>query len=440
MQVSVESKGALEREMRVEVPEERIASEVDSRLKSLSRTTRVRGFRPGKAPFKVIEQRYGDQVRREVIGEVMQASFYEAVSREKLRPAGRPAIEPLPAPGGQGLVYTARFEVFPEVKLANVEKLEIRKPVCTIGDADVDKMIETLRRQRRRMVAVERAAGDGDVVEVDFEGRIGGEPFEGGAAKGFRVEIGSGSLIDGFEDGLKGVGKGEDRTLPLRFPDDYGKSDLAGKEVEFSVHVNQVSEYVLPELNAEFFAEFGVKDGDEQAFRKEVREHMEREAAVAARNRQRDAVMDALHAAHEVELPASLIRQEQHQLQHQFEANLKAYGIKLPEGQAQGDESRFEEQARKRVALQIIVAELIRDKELKADPAKVRALIEKNAESYEDPSAVISWYYADPKRLSEVEAVALEDAVIDFVAEHARSAEAPVSFDELMNKGQTESA
>jgi trigger factor len=440
MQVSVVSTGSLKREMKVEVPEERIASEVENRLKSLSRTTKIQGFRQGKVPFKVIENRYGKQVRMEVVGEVVQASFYEAVRQQNLRPAGRPYIDPLSAEQGKGLSYTAVFEVMPEFKLADAAKLEIEKPVCEVSESDYTKMVEVLRKQRRTLRPVEREARQGDTVDIDFDGRVDGEPFEGGTATDFKVELGLNRLIAGFEDGLLAKKAGDQVRLDLKFPEPYQSEKLAGKPVVFEVKIKQVFEPVLPELNQEFFTNFGVKEGGEEAFKKEVMQQMQREASDAGRMRLRDVVMNALYRENTIELPESLVHEEAHNLYHQFEDRMKAYGIQ-PKAGADTDHnhdlSMFQEQARKRVALQLVVMEIIRAQQLKADPVKVRTVIEKNASSYQDPGSVINWYYSDKQRMAEAESVVLEDEVIDWICKTAKVNPVNVTFDELMNKGQT---
>ena len=438
MQVSVESNGALERVMKVEVEEEKIVSEVENRLKNLSKTTKIQGFRPGKVPMKLIKQRYGAGVRQEVVGELVQNSYYEAITQEKLQPAGMPTIDPLEAELGQGLVYTAKFEVMPDIKLADAEKLEIEKPACEIVDEDVEKMIETLRKQRQSFELVERESKSGDKLKIDFTGKMNDEVFEGGEARDFELELGSNSFIPGFEDGLLGKQAGEEVTLDLTFPDPYQKEEFSGKPVQFLVKIHSVSEPVLAELDDEFFQNFGVKEGGYEAFVAEIKQHMGRESETALRNRQRDAVMNALHDANQVDLPQTMIRTEQGNMQQQFTENLKQYGMDADKAPPV-DLAMFEEQATRRVALQLIVAELIRQNDLKAEPSKVREIIEKNAASYEDPSAVINWYYGDKNRLAEIEAVVLEDAVIDWVLSKAQVKEENLRFDDLMNKGQTES-
>ncbi|MEX0950678.1 MAG: trigger factor [Gammaproteobacteria bacterium] len=436
MQVSVEKTSSLERKLRVEVPEDKIAGEVENRLKSMSRTTRIDGFRPGKVPLKLVQKRYGERVRAEVVGETVRTTFYEAVNQEKLRPAGMPKIDPLDDSAGNGLSYTATFEVYPEIQVKPVKELKIERPQCDINDADLDQMIEVLRKQQRQPETVERAAADGDIVIVDFVGRIDGDVFEGGEAQDFSIELGSNRLIPGFEEGLVGAAAGETRTLKLAFPDNYGKQELAGKAVEFEVTVKTVQEQKLPELNAEFFAAFGVQDGDESAFREEVRKNMGREAEQTLRSRLKENVLDAIYAANSVELPGALVEAEQQNLLEQAKQNLRQYGA--TDEQLDGlDASPYLEQAQKRVALQLLVGELIKENDLKAEPNEVRALLEKSAASYEDPQAVINWYYSDKTRLREVEALALEDKLIDWILGQARVTDKPYTFDALMNKGQT---
>ena len=439
MQVSVETGGALERSLTVQVPEERIAAEVEKRLQSMTKTTRVKGFRPGKAPLRVIRQRFGPQVRQEVLDKVLQTSFYEAVTQEKLRPAGAPQIAPLPADSGQGLSYTARFEVLPEVKLNPVEQMGIEKLVCEISDDDVSAMIEKLRQQRAELQPVERSAQKGDWVNLDYKGAAEDEAAARLEAKGALLELGSGRFPGAFEDQLVGAGAGDSLALNLDIPEDYGREELAGKTVPLEVKVNSVLEPVLPELNEAFFKDFGVAEGDMAVFRGEIRKHVEREAELAKRACLRDSVMDALREANQVELPKVLVDAEIHRIKHELTGNLKVRG--LPEEQIDATVERaapqFEETARRRVALRLLTAELIRAQDLKPAPEKVREIIERNAQNYEDSSSMINWYYSDKERLAEIEALALEDEVIAWVASRGKVKELRLSFDELMNKRQT---
>ena len=439
MQVKVESNSSLERTVTVEVPEDKIATEVESRLKSLSRTTRIQGFRPGKAPFKIIQQRFGEQVRQEVVGKVLQSSLSEAITQENLRLAGNPEIGKFDAEQGKGLSYTAKFEVLPEIQLTPVEELEIEKPSCEITEQDIDKMVEVLQKQNFELQDVERETAAEDIIEVDYTGYIEGEAFEGGTATDFKIDLGQKRLIDGFEDGLIGKKPGEELTLNLEFPENYHAKDLAGKPVEFKVTIKKVSEKVLPELNDEFYKKFGIEEGGLEAFRDQIRDHMTREADQSMQNRRRDSVMKALQAANKVDLPGVLVKQEKQRLKGQFEQNLKRQGLNIDDMKNPEDDGIFEEQARDRVALQLIVSELIRAHDIKVDDARVRELVMKYAEGYQDPNAVVNWYYSDKQRLAEIEAQALENELIDWIVERAKIRETNLTFDECMNKGQTES-
>jgi trigger factor len=436
MQVSVESTSSLERKVRVELPEDRISSEVSNRLQNMTKTTKIQGFRPGKVPLKIIQGRYGDQVRKEVVGELVQSSLYEAISQESLKPAGQPRIDELNDEVGKDLAYTAVFEIYPEVKLKPMSKIKVEKPVCEVTKNDVDGMIEMLRKQRRELKPVERAAKDGDIVNINFEGFIDGKVFDGGKAENHDLELGSKGFIEGFEEGLIGKSAGDDVTLDLKFPDEYGNEELKGKQTEFKVKVNLVNETVLPEVDEAFMEQFGVKDGKEETLLTEIKRNMDREVELTLRRQLKDGVFESLREANEVELPHALVHNEQHRVKHELENNLKQQG--LDGGAIAGaDDSVFKEQAEKRVSLQLIVGEIIKENELKADPAKVREMIEQAASGYEDPNSVVNWYYSDQKNLAEVEALALEDGVIDWVLEHADVTDKACTFDEVMNKGQT---
>lgn len=440
MQVSVENTGPLERKVRVEVPEDKIASEVQSRLQSISRTSKIQGFRPGKAPIKVVEKHYGSRVRQEVIGEVVQSTFYEALAQEKLRPASRPTIDPMDAEQGQGLKYTATFEIFPEITLAPIEELKIEKPVCRVSDKDVENMIEVIRKQQKTLQPVERSSRNGDVLVIDFEGSMDGENFEGGSGNDFRIELGSGRLIAGFEEGLAGKKAGEQTTLDLTFPAEYPKEELAGKPVKFEVTVKTVNEPVLPELNDELFASMGVKEGGLEAFKAEIRRNMEREVEQAVLARSKNKVLDALFTANKIDVPQSLIKQEAQQLNKQFHMSLQMRGINVDHHHdEEAETAAFTSQAEKKVSLQLIIADIVRTQQIKVEPAKVRHLIETVAQGYEDPAEVVKWYYADQNRLAEVEALALEDEVVAWILSKAKLTEKEMPFDDLMNKGQTES-
>ncbi len=439
MQVSVESTGPLEKRLKVEVSEEKIATEVQNRLQSMTKTTRIKGFRQGKVPLKVIQKQYGSKVRKEVIGEVMQNSLYEAITQEKLQPATRPELEDFDTEQTEGLVFTAKIEVLPEITISPVEELTIEKPVCKVSDDDIDKMIEIVRKQHRKTEAVEREATENDSVVIDFIGRIDGEEFEGGTAKDFSLELGAKRFIEGFEDGLIGARAGDKRVLKLKFPEEYANKALAGKETEFEVDVKVVNELVLPELDSELFATLGVTEGGLEEFRVEVRKNMERESEQATLTKVKESVMQKLYEANKIDLPATLVANEVSQLQTQYKSTLLQQGFNA-EDIPMGDVSMIKEEAEKRVTLQLLVADIIKTNGIKVDPAKVRAMIEKAAVGYEDTSEVINWYYSDKNRLAEVEALALEEEVINWILGKARVNETELAFDALINKGQTEAA
>ena len=437
MQVSVENTGALERKVRVEVPEEKISTEISSRLQRLTKTTTLQEFRPGKAPLKVVQSRYGSQIRQEVLGEMLQSSLHEALTQEELKPAGPPRIEEIKDEDGQDLAFTAVIEVFPEIKLKPVAELKIERPVCNIADKDVTAMIDTLRKQQRRQEAVERASKEGDIVNINFEGFLDGEAFEGGKAENYNLELGSKSFIEGFEAGLTGQSAGEETTLNLTFPEDYGKEEFQGKAVEFKVVVNSVNEPVLPEVDAEFMKMFGVEDGDESKFKAEIQRNMEREVDLTLRQQVKSTVLDSLHEANEVELPQSMVTQETQRIREELEQNMKRQGMDSSPIKS-ADDKLFTEQAEKRVALQLLVSEIIKQNEIKAEQSRVRGMIEEMASGYEDPNSVINWYYSDKNNLAQVEALVLEEEVINWILMNANVTEKEQAFDEIMNKRQTE--
>ncbi len=437
MQVLVETTGPLERSLTVDVPEERIVSAVEERLKSMSKTSRVQGFRPGKAPMRVIKQRYGPQVRQEVVEKLLNSSFFEAVTQEDLKPAGRPLIDPVRDQVGTGLSYTATFEVMPEIQLNPIEDLQVEKPICDINEADIDKVIEDLRWQRREFREVARGAGQGDRVNIDYVGEVDGEVPEHLKLDGADIEIGEGQFFPGLEQGLEGAVAGQSLELDLTFPDDFINPELAGKPVVFKIQVNRVEETVLPELDEEFFEGFGVSEGGEQAFRQNVRKQMDRELETALRNRYRDSIMQALHEANVIDVPNSLVYAESERMREFLVRDMEMRGATREVATELVATQEYEETARRQVALQLLTGELIRSQELSAAPEKVREIIEARAQHYEDSAAFINWYYNDEKRLAEIEAIALEDEVIGRVSSLGKVTETALSFDELMNKGQT---
>lgn len=435
MQVSVESTSALERRLTIGVPAERIESEVNKRLEQTARRAKIPGFRPGKVPMSVIRQRYEDAARQEALGDVIQATFYEAVVEQKLKPAGAPSVEPKVFEKGRDLEYTATFEIYPEFEVADLESIAVERLQAEVIDADVDNMLEILRKQNTRYEQVEREAHNDDQLNIDFVGKIDGEAFAGGSAKGTLLVLGSGRMIPGFEEGLVGAKAGDERVLSLTFPEDYQNLDLAGKAAEFAVTVNSVAEAKLPELNAEFFALFGINESTLEAFRAEVRKNMERELRQAIKAKIKNQVMDGLLAANPVEVPKALVESEVNRLRvqavQQFGGNIK------PE---QLPAELFEEQAKRRVVLGLIIAEMVKQFEIKPDEQRVRGLIEEMAAAYQEPEQVISWYYKNEQQLNEVRSVVLEEQVVDTVLQKANVTDKAVSYEEAVKPAEAKQA
>jgi trigger factor len=435
MQVSVENTSALERRMTIGVPAERIETEVSKRLQQTALRAKIPGFRPGKVPMSVIRQRYETAARQEALGELIQATFYEAVVEHKLNPAGPPAVEPKTFEKGKSLEYIATFEVYPEFQVAGFEAIAIDRLQADVADADLDKMLDILRKQNTRFENVERAAQLDDQLTIDFVGTVEGEAFAGGSATGTQLVLGSNRMIPGFEDGLVGAKVAEERTLSLTFPDDYQNLQLAGKAVEFSVTVNAVAEPELPELNDEFFALFGIKEGGLEGFRTEVRKNMERELRQAIKSKVKNQVMDGLLAANPIEVPKSLLSNEVDRLRvqavQQFGGNIKP--DQLPA-------ELFEEQAKRRVELGLIVAEVVKQFELKPDEARVREMIQEMASAYQEPEQVLSWYYKNDEQLNEVRSVVLEEQVVDTVLQKANVTDKQVSYEEAVKPAETPQA
>lgn len=439
MQVSIETTTGLERRMTVGVPAADVDNAVTARLQEAAKTVRINGFRKGKVPMKVIKNRFGAGVRQEVIGDVIGRAYQQALADEGLRPAGQPKIEPKNLEEGKDLEFIATFEVYPEVALPDFSKIKAEKQVAEVTDADIDTMIENLRTQRQTWEEVKRQARNNDKVNIDFTGTMDGEEFQGGSATGTELVLGSGRMIPGFEKGLLKAKKGEQVKLELTFPEEYQNKELAGKPVVFDVTVNSVSAPVLPELNDEFFAAFGVTEGGEEAFRTEVRANMERELRKAARNRLKSELMDALLAEIELEVPQALISAEIDVLRQQALQQFGA-GAKNLDPSLLPDEL-FSEQAEKRVRLGLALGEVIRQQNIRADAELVREAIEDIASTYESPEDVINWYYGNQEQLSQIESAVLEDQVFDLILEQAQVSEVAVSYEELTRpKQETDAA
>ncbi len=421
--------------MTIGVPAERIETEVNKRLQQTASRAKVAGFRPGKVPMSVIRQRYESAARQEALGDLIQSTFYEAIVEQKLNPAGAPAVEPKVFEKGKDLEYVATFEIFPEFEVASFDNVEIERLQADVADSDVDNMLDILRKQNTAFEPVERAAEDGDQLNIDFVGKLDGEVFAGGSAKGTALVLGSGRMIPGFEEALVGATAGEERVITPTFPADYQNLDLAGKTAEFTVTVNSVAAPKLPELNDAFFALFGIKEGGLEGFRTEVRKNMERELRQAIKSKVKNQVMEALLAGNPVEVPKALIANEIDRLRaqavQQFGSNIKA--DQLPA-------ELFEEQAKRRVLLGLVVAEVVKQFELKPDEARVREMIQEMASAYQEPEQVVSWYYKNDQQLGEVRSVVLEEQVVDTVLQKAKVTDKQVSYEEAVKPAEAPQA
>ncbi|CAN5357860.1 trigger factor [soil metagenome] len=425
--VSIEAASGLERRMRVQVPAEHIDSAVDERLRRVGRKVKLKGFRPGKVPMKVVRQRYGGSVRREVIGEVMQASFTDAVERERLRPAGGPRIEPNSVEAGKDLAYTATFEVYPEIELQGLEGITVVRPIAEVGESDVDDMLENLRHQNADWRDVARPAQEGDQVVIDYVGRIEGVAFEGGAGEAVAIVLGEGRMLPDLEQGLIGINAGEKRSVPVNFPSDYPSKELVGKAAEFHVEARAVKERMLPELDETFCARFGVTEGGLERLRGEVAENMQRELDSRVRARVRRQVLDGLLAANPLQLPIAPVEDEVRSLQ---EDSLNRMGI--------SDRSRlpppepFREQARRRVALGLLIGKLVEEQGIELDPANVRERLEELAADYQDPAAMTRSMRANPQVMQGIESAVLEQQVVEWLLERANVTETSMTFKDIM--------
>lgn len=437
MQVTVETTSGLERRMHITVPADQLDSRVEDKLKQAAGQVRIKGFRPGKVPMREVRRRFGEGIRQEASSELMQSSFAEAVQEQKISPAGTPEIQDVKMEAGKDLEFTAVFEVFPEVTLSGFEGIEVERPVAEVQEADIDKMIETLREQRLTYVEVERASQDDDQVKIDFKGFIDGEAFEGGEANDAEIVIGSGRMIPGFEEGLKGLSAGDEKDLEIKFPDEYGAAELAGKDAVFKVTMKAVSEPQKPALDEEFFEAFGVKEGGVEAFREEVKSNMEKELAAVIKNKVRDQVMDGLLETNKIDMPQALVSQEIDRLRHD--------AIHQLGGHDQIDPSllpseMFEEQAKRRVGLGLIVNAIVEQNDMKVDDDRVRTMIEDMSSSYEDPEQVIKYYYSNEQQLGQIQNVVLEEQVVDKVLEGAKVTDVPQSYDDAIKPAEKATA
>lgn len=425
-----ESQSVLERRIDMSVPMAEIEKEVDARLKKMARTVKMPGFRPGKVPMKIVAQSYGPQARSEAIGAAVEKAFGEQVREQNLRVAGYPRIEPKEAASEGVLEFSAVFEVYPDVTVGELGEQAIERPQLSVGDAEVDKTIDVLRKQRTSFEAADRAAAEGDRVQIDFAGRKDGELFDGGQASDFPFVIGAGAMLKDFETAVTGLKAGESKTFDLTFPEDYHAAHLAGQTVQFEVTVKKVEAAVLPEVDADFAKALGVADGDVAKLREEVKANLEREVKRRVQAKVKEQVMNALLAVTPIEVPKALIEAESQQLADNARRDMEMRGMPTKDIPVQA--AWFVEQAERRVKLGLIMAELVKSKELNAKPEQIRALVEEMAQSYEDPSELVRWYYAQPERLAQAEAVVIEDNVVTWVTEQAKTTDKAVGFDELM--------
>ena len=427
MQVSVESTGNIERKLSIVIPADRVDGEVETRLKSMRGRVKIDGFRPGKVPMSVVSQQYGDSVYQEVVGELFQSTFYEAAEQEKLKVAGMPKIEATVLEAGKDLEYSATFDIYPEFKIADISKMEVKEPSVKLAAADVNEMIETLRKQQQEWNEVKRAAKKGDLLVIDFTGKVDGEEFEGGKAEDFSVELGAGRMLEDFEAALIGMKAGAEKDTDVTFPKDYPEESLKGKTAQFTLNVKKVSESELPEVDEDFIKKFGVEDGTDKSFKAEIKANMQREADQRVKSRIKQSVMEGLHDLHEIDLPSSLVEGEIKQVRSEMQQNSQGADMSsLPD-------EMFKDQASRRVKLGLIVGEIITKNKLEKDQANVDSMLNSLAESYEDPQALIEYYRSDQQAMQTIEAAVMEEMIVDWVLEKAKVTEEKIKFTELMN-------
>jgi len=431
MQVSVETTQGLERKITISVPAESVDVEVKNRLRHIGKTQRINGFRPGKVPVSVIQKRYGQSVRQEVAGELMQRNFVDAIVAEKMNPAGRPGFIAKSNEDGKALEFEATFEIYPDVTLTGLESIAVERPNVEVTDADLDEMFTTLQNQHKTWKENKRKTKNGDKLTLDFTGRVDGEVFEGGEAKDFELELGAGRMIPGFEKEITGMKVGEEKTIKVTFPDDYHAENLKGKEAEFDIVVHKTEGPVLPTVDADFAKLFGVEEGGIEALRSEVSTNMTRELTQAVKAKVKEQVIAGLLEANDVEIPKALIAQEidvlRKQAMQRFEGQMDP--ANMPELPA----DMFEEQAKRRVKVGLLLGEVIKVNELKVDESKVNELIASAASAYEDPKEVIEYYATNKELNQQMQNVALEEQAVELLLESAKVKNKKASFKDIMN-------
>lgn len=433
MQVSVETTGTIDRKMTVELPAAQIDETVEKRLKALAGRVKIDGFRPGKVPFSLVKKRYSDSVRYEVVESLLGSSFQEAARQQNLRVAGLPDIDLKTLEAGKNLEYVASFQVYPDFIIEGVETLTITRPTSEVTEADLDRMIEVIRKQNQDWLPAERAAQNGDSVTIDFAGTLDGEAFDGGSATDYSVELGAGRMLKDFEDGLVGMQAGEEKTVDVAFPENYQAENLKGKTAQFKLSVKQVREPVLPEIDADFIKRFGVDAGDVETFRAEVKKNMLHELDKALKSQVKQQVMDGLADLHAIDVPKALVADEVNYIREEFQQNTGSSAQNLPD-------ALFAPQAERRVKLGLIVGEVIRQHNLQRDPARVDAMLESLASTYEDPQALINYYRQDRKAMQTIEAAVMEEMIVDWVLEKATVTDEARDFDAVMNPKRQDQA
>ena len=437
MQVTVETVSKLERKLRITVPSDQIDGKVEEKIKQAAAQARIKGFRPGKVPIREVRRRFGAGILQEVSGEVMQQSFSEAVSQQSLKPAGMPAIDDVVMETGKDLSFSALIEIFPEVKPGRFSEIKVTRPVAEVMPSDLDAMIEKLREQRKKFEAVDRPAADEDQVTIDFSGTVDGEAFDGGQGEGHKLVLGSGSMIPGFEAGIVGLSASESKDVSVTFPEDYQAEDLAGKDANFSITVHQVEASSLPELDDEFYKEFGVEEGGMDAFKVEVQSNMEKELKAAVDNRVKTQVMDGLVGVTSLDVPKALINDECERMRQDM---MRQFG-----GGQQIDPNLlplelFSDQADRRVRLGLIVNAIVEQEDVVTDEDAVRSKIEEIASSYEEPEQLINYYYSNEQQLNQVQSLVLEEQIVALVLASAEVIDEPVSYDEAIKPPSPEPA
>ncbi|MFM7570643.1 MAG: trigger factor [Betaproteobacteria bacterium] len=432
MTTQIENTGTLERRLKMDVASADLGKQVADKLRQLSKTVKMAGFRPGKVPLKVVERSYGASVQAEVLGELVGKAFNDAVNEHKLRVAGDPRIEPAQGAAEGAISFTATFEVYPEFDLADAAAAELVRFGCTVTDAEVDKTVDILRKQRASWNEASGTAAGGLRATIDFAGMLDGVAFDGGTATDFPFVLGEGRMLPDFEAGVRGLGVGETRQFPVNFPADYGSKDLAGKTAEFSVTLKKLESPQLPEVNGDFAVQLGIADGDVERMKSELRANLEREVSERLRARNKLGVMDALPALASFELPKALVESESGALAERMKADLKARGMDVKNIPVPPE--AFREQAEKRVRLGLLVAEIVRREKLQAKPDQIRKHIEELSRSYENPAEVVRHYFSNRDLLAQVESLVVEQNVVDWFLSKAKVQDQAIAFDELMSQ------